>query len=76
MTRSVNRGDAVAESTQGPPPALFTTTSRRPWRLTTVSTSAVTWSASRTSQATKSTPSAAPSGGVRAHTTTLAPASA
>ena len=75
-TRSVNRCDAVDESAHGAPPALFTTTSSAPWRDTIVSTSAATWSGSRTSQATKPTRPAPSPGSVRPHTTTVAPAPA
>jgi hypothetical protein len=79
ITFSLKRGDAVAESTHGAPPALFTATSSRPKRSTIVSTSAVTWSGSRTSQATKAgpdEPSPRSAGVERPQTTTVAPASA
>ncbi len=39
-----------AVRTYGEPPALFTTTSMRPWLTTTLSTIAATASSSRTSQ--------------------------
>ena len=50
MILRVNFADASAASTYGDPPALFTTTSRRPWRSTIASIIAATASSSRTSQ--------------------------
>ena len=58
MIPALNRGEAVAVSAGGEPPALLTSTSSRPWRSTISSISASTWSASRTSAATNSTPGA------------------
>jgi hypothetical protein len=78
-----NRGDAVAVSAPGEPPALLTRTSTRPNSLLHRSTTAWICSSSRTSQAmwtmrlsTPSRPSAA--GGIsysarREHVTTFAP---
>jgi len=70
-----NRADAVAVSAGGEPPALLTATSRRPYRSTTRSTSAATWSASRTSAAENMAvlpePDGTASGSWRPHITTL-----
>jgi hypothetical protein len=52
MIFSLKRGDAVAASVKGAPPALFTSTSRRPCCATTAATSLSTLSGSRTSHAT------------------------
>src|SRR5215213_4436383 len=72
------RGEAVAASADGEPPALLTTTSSRPKRSTTAATTAATWSGSRTSPSRKtaSRPSTAgsSSGRWRQTTATLAPA--
>ena len=79
ITFSLNRGDTVAVSAGGAPPALLTSTSMRPVSATAASTTRLIWSGSRTSAATKvaSRPAAATrSDGVRrAHTTTWAPCS-
>ena len=53
MIADVNRGDAVAVSAGGDPPALLTSTSSRPVRSTIAATSASTCSGSRTSAVTK-----------------------
>jgi hypothetical protein len=71
------RGDTVAASAFGEPPALLTTTSSRPNRSTAAFTSAAAWSGSRTSARTNTAvrPPAAGtcSGSVRPQTTTDAP---
>ncbi len=79
MMASLNRGDAVAASAAGAPPALFTTLSSRPKRPTANATTAAACSGSRTSAAVNSAlrPAAATgsSGSLRAVMTTSAPAS-
>jgi hypothetical protein len=50
MIFRLNFALASAVRTYGEPPALFTTTSSRPWRSTIASTIAATASSSRTSQ--------------------------
>ena len=54
MIPAVKRGDAVAVSAGGDPPALFTSTSRRPNRSTVAAITASTCSGSRMSAATNS----------------------
>ena len=55
MIPAVKRGDAVAVSAGGEPPALFTSTSSRAEALDAVAAiTASTWSGSRTSAATNS----------------------
>ena len=56
MIPAVKRGDAVAVSAGGEPPALFTSTSSAPKRSTVAAITASTWSGSRTSAATNSQP--------------------
>ena len=75
---SLNRGDTVADSAGGAPPALLMRVSTRPVRSTAAATTPAICSGSRTSAATNtaSRPSAitGSSGGRRAQTTTSAPA--
>ncbi len=73
MIDSVNRGEAVAVSATGEPPALLTTTSSRRSVAAISSTIAATCSGSRTSHAMKR-PDVSPTGSLRPHTTTEAPA--
>lgn len=75
ITFSLKRAEAVAASATGDPPALLTTTSRRPWSATIPSTRPITASVWRTSAVRTSTDSAPSAGGLRPHTTTDAPAS-
>ena len=65
MIASVNRGEAVAVSASGEPPALLTTTSRRPSVAAMSATIAPTCSGSRTSAATNRPAIAALSAGGR-----------
>ena len=74
--RSVKRGVAVVVSAGGDPPALFTSTSRRPSCSTTESTIAHAASPSRRSTPNHVHPSGSASGSLREHTATVAPASA
>ena len=53
MMRSMSRAGALASSPGGPPPALFTSTSRRPCRAVISAYRRASASASRTSQALK-----------------------
>ena len=76
MIPAVKRGDAVAVSAGGEPPALFTSTSSAPKRSTVAAITASTWSGSRTSAATNSHPSGRSSGSWRQQIATCAPASA
>ena len=69
----MNRGEAVAASAYGAPPALLTTTSSRPCSATMPSTIAVTASGSRTSHGRCVVPGAADSTAERAQVTTVAP---
>jgi hypothetical protein len=62
MIPAVNRGDAVAVSAGGEPPALLTSTSSEPKRSTVAAITASTCSASRTSAATNNHPSGSSSG--------------
>src|SRR3954451_226734 len=72
---SAKRGDAVAASDGGDPPALLMATSRRPWMSTTSRTTRWTASKSRTSAARNDVPDGRLSGCDRDTTTTCAPAS-
>ncbi len=78
MIASEKRGDAVAASTAGAPPALFTSTSSRPKLSVAALTTASICSTSRTSAATKRArrppASGSWSGWLRPQMTTLAPA--
>ena len=71
--------DAVAASTWGLPPALFTTTSTRPQRRSASPTNASTWSGSRTSHAkyaaVRPPVVGSSSGSDRPHVSTSAPSS-
>ncbi len=80
-----NRGEAVAASADGEPPALLTRVSIRPKRVTADSTTAAAWSASRTSPVTNTAVRTPPEASVavgswsaagwcRPQTTTSAPA--
>ena len=79
MIASEKRGDDVAVSAGGEPPALLTNTSKRPCRSSVAAITASIASGSRTSAATNDAarPAArgSSSGSWRQHTTTSAPAS-
>ncbi len=74
MILAWKRGDAVAASAGGAPPALLISTSSRPNRSMAVWASTTAWPGSRTSAWTNSIPSGSEAGTVRPQTRTRAPA--
>ena len=76
MIPAVNRGDAVAVSAGGEPPALLTSTSSAPKRSVVAAITVSTCSGSRTSAATNNHPLGRSSGSWRQQIAMCAPASA